>query len=63
MSNDCSDRDAKIKGWYILRKINLLEQFGVCVNDSVRGRLNSLYPNKIAIENYTKMLISKRLAD
>lgn len=47
---------------YIDTKITLLQQFGIKVTYDIESHLNSLYPNEIAIENYTHTLIMNHLS-
>ena len=47
---------------YLAEKERLLRQFGIPITDEIRNRLNSLFPNDIAIENYTRKVILEKLS-
>ena len=48
---------------YLNNKLTILSQFGVVITEDVVNKLESLYPNEIAIENYTRKLILDKLND
>ena len=60
MEDNAKDKE-KIK--YLSEKESLLEDFCIKVTQEISMRLDELYPNDVAIENYTRKLIVDRLSD
>lgn len=54
------DDNARAKAKYIRSKERLLEEFGIVVTKDISDKLDSLYPNDIATENYTRKVIMSR---
>lgn len=46
---------------YLEGKYEVLKQFSVPVTEEIKQRIEELYPNDIAIENYSQSLILLRL--
>ena len=53
----------KVKMKYLHSKEELLREFTVPVTEDISKTLESLYPNEIAIEHYTRKLILKKLGE
>ena len=51
----------RVKSTYLKDKQSLLKDFGIIITDEISERLSTLYPNEIAIENYTRKLIREKL--
>lgn len=57
-----NDKD-KVKIKYLSEKESLLKDFGIIVSENISSRLNYLYPNDVAIENYTRKIILEKLKE
>ena len=53
----------KVKMKYLHSKEELLREFTIPVTEDISKTLESLYPNEIAIEHYTRKLILKKLGE
>lgn len=51
----------KGKTKFLSSKIRLLKDFGISVSPEIISRIESLYPNEILVENYTRKLIISKL--
>lgn len=60
MEGNAKDKE-KIK--YLSEKESLLEDFCIKVTQEISMRLDELYPNDVAIENYTRKIIFEKLKD
>jgi hypothetical protein len=58
---DIYEYNYREKDRYLLDKERLLWEFGIIITTDIRERLLELYPNDIAIENYTRRLIRDKL--
>lgn len=55
--------NSDVRSKYLNNKLTILSQFGVVITKDIVNKLESLYPNEISIENYTRKLILDRLND
>lgn len=51
------------KSLYIKQRLKIIDDFGIKITEDIKNNIESLYPNELAIERYTRGLILEYLGE